>query len=180
MRRDAPTVAEARGLLVLEGAPVALVAHCEAVHHVAVAIAKLIRSRGQALDMALVEAGAVLHDIGRSRTQGLDHASVGAQILRDLGYSEALCLVVERHTGGGIDASEASQLGLPIRDYTPKTMEERIVCQADNLVDGNRRQKVQEELDALRERGLAHVALKIDALHRDLSRLAGRDLDEIR
>lgn len=162
------------------GCTTPVIAHTSRVATVAVAIAGEIRSRGHGLDIDLVLAGARLHDIGRSKTHGLDHASVGAEILREKGFPEPLCLIVERHTGGGIDPTEARLLGLPVKDYTPQTLEEKIVCQADNLVDGTRRQKVQEELAHLRNRGLERVAAKIERLHAELSRLAGRDLDEIR
>lgn len=175
-----PRAAECRGLYDELGADPALVAHVEAVARTAVPIAQAIVARGHTVDIELVEAGAWLHDLGRTRTAGFDHALRGAMILRARGLPEALCLVVERHTGGGIDPGEATRLGLPVKDYTPRTLEEKIVCHADNLVDGAARQKVQEELTHLRGRGLDGVARKIEDLHRDLSALAGRDLDEIR
>lgn len=156
-----------------------MIAHTDVVAALAGRIADRLQARGHSVDRDLVRAGAHLHDVGRSRTQGIDHASVGAQLLREAGYPEALCLVVERHTGGGIDAKEARTLHLPVKDYTPQTLEDKVVCQADNLVDGERRQKVQEELADLRHRGLDRVASKIEALHRELSTLCGVDLDEL-
>lgn len=174
-----PSPPECRRILQESGTPADVVAHAEAVERVAAPIALRLEQLGQAIDVDLVVAGALLHDIGRSRTHGLDHAGVGADLLRQRGLPEALCLVVERHTGGGIDADEARQLGLPARDYTPRSIEERVVCAADNLVDGTRRQKVQEELDHLRARGLLEVAAKIERLHQDLSDLARRNLDGI-
>lgn len=161
------------------GATPPLLAHTGKVAEVAEAIARKIGNRGKRVDLDLVVGGAHLHDVGRTRSQGIDHAVVGADLLRSLGLAEPLCLVVERHTGGGVDAEEAERLGLPVRDYTPRTIEEKIVCQADNLVDGSRRQKVHEELQDLRHRGLDYVAAKIDRLHRELSQLAGLDLDEV-
>lgn len=177
--RAAPSPDECRRLLAELGVPPPVVAHCEAVARAAQAVAAAIAQRGTVVDQDLVAAGAMLHDIGRARTHTIAHASLGAALLRERGLPEPLCRVVERHTGGGIDASEARRLGLPAKDYTPTTLEEKIVCQADNLVDGARRQKVQEELDDLARRGLEPVARKISALHRELSRLAGRDLDEV-
>lgn len=174
-----PSASVCRTLLAELGAPPDLVAHCAAVVAVAEPMARTIAGRGHRVDLALVVAGAWLHDVGRTRSQGLDHASIGAGLLRQRGFREPLCRVVERHTGGGIDAGEARALGLPVRDYTPRTLEERVVCQADNLVDGDRRQKVQEELAYLRGRGLERVATKIERLHRELSALAGRDLDDV-
>jgi len=175
-----PTPQDCIDLLRRVGAKDDVVAHTTAVARVALPIAEQIRANKHEVDVALVHSGALLHDIGRARTHNIDHAGVGAQILRGIGLPEALCLVVERHTGGGIDPQEARQLGLPIKDYTPRTLEEKIICQADNLVDGVNRQKVHEELSSLRSRGLDHVAAKIQTLHQELSLLAGRDLDEIK
>lgn len=175
-----PPPADCRRILEEAGADARVIQHVEAVAHVALPIASLLRKRGHGVDVQLVWAGALLHDLGRARTQGLDHATVGAQMARDLRLPEPLALIIERHTGGGIDATEAKALGLPAKDYTPQTLEEKIVCQADNLVDGDRRQKVQEELGHLRSRGLDHVATKIERLHKELSALAGQDLDDVR
>lgn len=170
---------ECRRLLERAGCAPAILEHTVAVERVAQPIAKALDRNGHHVDLALVRAGALLHDVGRSLTHGLDHANVGAGLLRSWGLPETLCLVVERHTGGGIDEEEARTLGLPPKDYTPRSIEEKIVCQADNLVDGAKRQKVQEELAHLRASGLERVATKIEALHRELSALAGRDLDLI-
>lgn len=133
--------------------------------------------RGNGCDVDLVVAAAHLHDVGRSRTQGLDHASVGARMLRERGFSEPLILCVERHTGGGIDEEEARRLRLPPKDYTPRTLEEKIVCHADNLLDGSRRQSVKDELAYLRGLGLHAPARKVESLHQELSQLVGEDLD---
>jgi uncharacterized protein (TIGR00295 family) len=175
-----PARTDCRRALKDAGADVRLIEHVEAVERVAASIAALMRRRGHRIDPTLVTAGALLHDLGRTRTHGIDHAAVGAQMVRERGWPEPLALIVERHTGGGIDANEAATLGLPPKDYTPRTLEEKIVCQADNLVDGARRQKVQEELDHLRQRGLDRVATKIERLHAELSDLAGCDLDDVR
>jgi uncharacterized protein (TIGR00295 family) len=174
-----PTPQDCIDLLRGAGAAEPVIAHTSAVARVAVPVAQQLVACRHAVDVELVQAGALLHDIGRAKSHGLDHASLGARMLREMGLPEPLCLIVERHTGGGIDAEDARRLGLPPKDYTPRTVEEKVVCQADNLVDGSRRQKVHEELAHLRARGLDHVAAKIEALHRELSALAGRDLDDI-
>jgi uncharacterized protein len=88
--------------------------------------------------MRLVEIGGLLHDIGRSRSHEVDHAVVGAEILKEMGLSEALVLIVERHIGAGIPADEAVELGLPERHYMPESLEEKIVAYADKLLSGRR------------------------------------------
>lgn len=174
-----PSPPDCRRLLRGAGCPPDVVAHAGLVARLARTIAERLHARGHACHVDLVVAASHLHDIGRSRTHGLDHASVGAEILRARGLPEALVRCVERHTGGGIDPEEARALGLPVRDYTPRTLEEKVVCQADNLVDGTRRQKLQDELDHLRGLGFEPAAAKVEALHRELSALIGQDLDTL-
>jgi len=87
------------------------------------------------IDKTLVLIGAILHDIGRTKSHGIDHGLVGGQILSELKAGEALKLIAERHIGGGIPRLEAEKLGLPPMDYLPTSIEEKLVCFADKLVD---------------------------------------------
>jgi uncharacterized protein len=98
------------------------------------------------VDRGLVEAGSVLHDIGRSRTHGAGHAQAGAAICRRLGLDRRICSIVERHIGGGLTADECSLLGLVPRDSLPVAIEERIVAHADNLVRRSDRQCIERLL----------------------------------
>lgn len=130
-------------------------------------------------DIQLTTIGAVLHDYGRAFTQGIDHASLGAQKLRDLGIPEPVVLIVERHTGGGIDKKEAKALGLPAKDYTPKTIEERIVCHADNLYSGEKRLALEQLRGKYMTKGLNEAWRKIHALHDQLCRELDTDLESL-
>ncbi|MDH4163868.1 MAG: HDIG domain-containing protein [Nitrospirota bacterium] len=112
-----------------------VVAHCRAVSLAAEALAA--RVLAAPVDVDLVRQGGLLHDIGRSRTQGIGHALAGVEIGRGLGFSPALLNIIERHIGAGITAGEAERLGLPRRDYLPITVEEKIVSYADNLTKGS-------------------------------------------
>jgi uncharacterized protein len=103
---------------------------------VALRIANQLIFRGYNVDIRLVEAGAMLHDIGRSRSHDVDHAVKGAEIARELGLPEALIHIIERHIGAGIPDDEAKQLGLPPGHYVPETLEEKIVAYADKLIAG--------------------------------------------
>ncbi|MDP3297033.1 MAG: hypothetical protein Q8N09_05485 [Thermodesulfovibrionia bacterium] len=42
---------------------------------------------------------------------------------------------MEKHIRGGLTKDEAEELGLPVKDYSLKTLEEKIVIYADRLVD---------------------------------------------
>ncbi len=91
------------------------------------------------IDFKLVKDGALLHDIGRSKTNGIKHAIIGAEILKEFNYPLEVRNIVERHIGAGIPKEEAIILNLPFRDYLPITLEEKIVTHADNLLNGSTR-----------------------------------------
>ncbi len=42
---------------------------------------------------------------------------------------------MEKHIRGGLTEEEARELGLPVKDYRLKRIEERIIIYADRLVD---------------------------------------------
>jgi len=119
-------------LLKKSGCPNWVIGHSKGVSRKAVEIA----SNFDNVDTELVRIGGLLHDIGRSQTNSIEHAIIGAKILSDLGYSQELVNIVERHIGTGISKDEAQELGLPVKDYIPKTLEEKIVSHADNLFNG--------------------------------------------
>ncbi len=100
----------------------------------------------------LVLAGALLHDVGRCKSHGMDHAVVGAEILRKDGFNEKIVKIVERHIGAGLTAKEAKSFGLPEKDYIPETIEEKIVALADNLVSNRKVLKKEEYIKAIRDK----------------------------
>jgi uncharacterized protein len=122
--------------LLQAGCDPGVIAHCRAVRDVAIRIATDIADAGVRVDMGLVAAGAIIHDIGRSQTHGMDHADAGGIICRSLGFDEKMCRIVERHIGAGLSAEERVGFGLPATDRIPETLEEKIVAHADNLVKG--------------------------------------------
>jgi len=100
-------------------------------------LTRQVEGRGVSVNGSLVETAAVLHDIGRSKTHSLDHGLLGGKMIAERGLPEDLRRAVERHVGAGIGKEEASRLGLGDRDLIPETIEEKIVCYADKLVDGD-------------------------------------------
>jgi uncharacterized protein len=90
---------------------------------------------GLKLDMELIGRGALFHDLGKAVTHDIKHGKIGAEMGRDLGLSKGITDIMEKHIRGGLTEEEAVELGLPVKDYTLKTLEERIVIYADRLVD---------------------------------------------
>lgn len=121
--------------------PKNIIEHSRRVRRVAVRVAKEIRSRGYEVDLKLVERGALLHDIGRGVTHGLEHGYVGGEILRREGEEE-VARIAERHVLGGISRAEAERMGMPARDFIPETVEEKIVCYADKVAEKGKVERI--------------------------------------
>ena len=119
-------------LLRKENTPENVIDHCKAVYLKAMKIATNFDNA----DKELIRKGALLHDIGRSRTHGIRHAIEGVEIAKKYGYPQEVLNIIERHIGAGITAEEAIKLGLPKKSYIPQTLEEKIVAHADNLISG--------------------------------------------
>ena len=117
-----------------ENTPENVIDHCKAVCRKAMEIAANFENA----DKDLIRKGALLHDIGRSKTHGIEHAIEGVKIAEKYGYSQDVLNIIERHIGAGITADEAEKLGLPKKSYVPQTLEEKIVAHADNLTSGSK------------------------------------------
>lgn len=172
--RKLPNKDECISLLLESGCGEGVVRHCIVVSDLAVRIAKKCRA-----DVELVEAGSLLHDLGRCRSHGLDHGVIGVEIAREKKLPEAIVKIIERHVGGGITKAEAKKLGLPERDYTPKTLEEKIVSHADKLIADTRRTTVKEAVGRFIRKGLTDSALRILRTHEELSARCGMNLDDL-
>lgn len=159
--------------LIEAGCDPEVIAHCRVVRDVAIRIADRILNAGLIrVDRELVAAGAILHDIGRSKTHGMAHAEAGGTICREIGLSDSLCRIVERHIGAGLTSSEREAFGLPHEDRLPETIEEKIVAHADNLVERTRIIS-RVDFDASIRKFPKEVQARFEALADELERLAG-------
>lgn len=155
---------EAEALLSRAGCGQDVIKHSRLVADIAREIA--VKKRA---DIEMAEIGGLLHDIGRCKTNGITHGILGAKILREWGVDERLTLMAERHVGAGITRDEAEELGLPVRDYVPQTVEEKIVCHADNLAFGDRRINLEERLSFWEKQGLPpHILERARRLAREV------------
>lgn len=87
------------------------------------------------VDRQLLARGAIFHDLGKARTYGMEHGEIGAKMAEELGLGEEIRQIILKHIRGGLTEAEARELGLPVRDYTLRTPEEKIVIYADRMVD---------------------------------------------
>ena len=161
-------------LLKITGCSKEVINHCIAVRDVAVKIANKADA-----NIKLVEVGSLLHDIGRSKTHGIRHAVEGVKIAKKLDLDESIIRIIECHIGAGILSKDTKELGLPEKDYLPISLEEKIVCHADNLVNGNKRQPVEKEVEKALLKGLKEYAVRLVNLHKELSEICGIDLNKI-
>jgi len=139
--------------------------HIEMVTKKALEIGKKLKEKGFKVDLELLEIGSYLHDIGRSVTHGVGHAVESARIIKDLGFSEPIIRLVERHVGAGITAEEAEKLGLPKRDYIPETLEEKILAYADKFLESELRFKTVNE-----EQIVERIDVEFDSIEPTLDR----------
>ena len=73
MSKQLPSREQAIELLRKNKCSPQIIKHCLAVADLSLEIANQLKSKGFDVDLSLVEAGALLHDIGRSKTNAVDH-----------------------------------------------------------------------------------------------------------
>lgn len=119
-----------------------LVEHSRRVADRALLIAKKVRPLP---DLKFIEEAGMLHDIGVFKVHAPDigcngdkpyicHGYLGREILEKEGYPKH-ALVCERHIGAGLTVEDIKKqkLPLPLRNMTPKTVEEEIIAYADKF-----------------------------------------------
>ena len=168
-----PSEEEALRLHRKHGSNDAIVRHCKTVALVTAIIAEEFRLQGKAFDSKAAVAGALLHDIGRSRIQTVRHGLEGSKILEEEGVDEIVVQIVRRHVGAGIAPEEARRLELPDLDYVPRTREQVVVCFADKMIDADTVRPFAEEVKRFERKG--HDVGRLVALKRNLEADLGKD-----
>jgi uncharacterized protein len=172
---------EAKNLLKKEKGSEALIKHSMTVSEVSTILALAFKEKGYNVNLDLVKLGGLLHDIGRVKTHSVHHGYLGGRFLRDRGIDERIARIAERHVGGGILSEEAKKLGLPEGEYMPESLEEKIVCFADKIVEMDHVIPLEKTLDMFREElGYESGAVKrLIELKDKLTRLLNRDPEGI-
>lgn len=128
---EIPSREECLTLLKANNTPSNVIKHCIAVCDFALDLAEKIQKSNHKVNIGLVAAACLLHDIERSKE---NHVEEGAELLKRLGYAQV--------------AKTAKKHGLNniyIDGLAPKTTEEKIVFYADKRV-------VEDKVVGLRER----------------------------
>jgi molybdenum cofactor cytidylyltransferase len=132
-RLGIPSSAESRALLEMSYDPQdPVVRHSRAVAELAVQLGRALNAAGGDLDLELLEAAGLLHDVARREPE---HAEAGAERLRTLGFG-AVAEVVATH----MDLPAPGRIGAA-----------EIVFLADKLVQEDRRVSLEERFGAVEE-----------------------------
>jgi len=150
-----------------------VIKHCKAVAELALETSSVLKDRGLKIDFALVEIGALLHDIGRSKTHTVHHAVVGAKIAKSAGLPDSVVTIIKRHVGGGITAGEAKKLGWPEDVYIPITLEEKVVSYADKLIENSKRAPIGITIAKLSVEKQYKAAKRVQKLYEEITGLIG-------
>jgi uncharacterized protein len=143
-----------------------LIAHSEAVRNKALVVARRIGHLKP--DLQFISEASMLHDVGIIKTSAarigcyghlpyVCHGVEGRKILESHGLS-AHALVCERHVGVGLTKTDILQrrLPLPLRDMLPETLEETIICYADEFfskTEGMQQKSVEAIVESLKPYG---------------------------
>ncbi|SCY20986.1 DVU_1551 family NTP transferase [Desulfoluna spongiiphila] len=177
-RYEIPSADECRALMTdVLGVKESIIDHCRAVADVTAGLGEEINRCGGSLDLPLLKAAALLHDLARHQKS---HARAGALLLRGMGFS-AVAEIVAVH------------MEMPPEDArSNKISEAEVLFLADKHVSGTRRVTLGERFGAgmkkyghdpeaaqaieRRHRAAMDIERKIGAcIHRDLSDEAWRD-----
>jgi uncharacterized protein len=102
---------------------------------------------------------------------------VGAEILEKEGVDPVVVEIVRRHVGAGISPEEAATLGFPPGDYIPRTLEQKLVCFADKMLDGDKARPFEEEVKRFVKKG--HDIERLRQLKRDADAAVGADAEKL-
>jgi len=168
-----PSREQAIKLLAENDVPPQVIDHCLSVADYALELAKKLRTQNHKVNLELVEAGALLHDLGRSKTNTVDHSVVGAQIAQTLNLPQSIVDIIKRHVGAGITEAEADAMGWPKDIYVPQSLEEKVVCYADKRIYNGEVVPIETEILQLRRSGKEAAAERVRSLHEEITTLLG-------
>lgn len=156
------------------GTPQRVVRHCKEVTRVALAIASELNKKGCDLDLNIIQAAGLLHDVARVEK---DHEKAGSILLKELGYPY-VAEIISRHM-------RYSEFHLP-----SEMTETDIVCLGDRLVKEDEFVGLDERMDYViqkmiswgKEDAVPVILAKKEQVRSvicEIEKLTGKSLDEI-
>jgi len=142
-KKNIPSRSECLKLLRDNGTLDNITAHSVVVTDIAMEFGKAMKTRGENIDLRLLEAGALLHDIGKTEGLGgghkteIAHGDIGAGMLKKLGYPK-LAEITSCHMFSKIFERDAIN-----------TWEKKLVYYADKRVNHDKRVTLNERLEYL-------------------------------
>lgn len=117
--------------------------HSLEVNRIAVFLGKKLKESGIDLNLELLEAASLLHDIGKMLADETDmgHVEAGVKILKDEGFPQ-IAEIIRKHSISAILEE----------DRIPITWEEKLVYYADKRVRGDELVSIEERIADLRRR----------------------------
>ena len=142
---------ESIDLLSIYGRDEGWIKHCLAVAEASAKVGHILAKK-RSIDGSFLWSAALLHDIGRYMTHdALLHGVEGYKLLSMLGH-EKEAYVCASHILFGLNAPEAVQIGLPNRDFVPRTIEEKLVPLVDYLIEYDQPTTLDSRFSSLRKR----------------------------
>ena len=154
----------------------AVLNHSRAVQKLALEIAKEVK-KNHNININIIKIGSLLHDIGRFKCykeNSIRHGVEGGEILSKEGLIKH-ARIAETHIGVGITKQDIEKQGLnlPLKDFVPKTTEEKIISYSDNLIFGSRAGTIQEVIERYRKELGEEYVKKVIKQHNDIEKLKG-------
>ena len=135
---NCPDNKECIRLLRQKGVPIHIIRHCSKVSIISLKICHNLLSKGIKMDINLVRAGALLHDISKMESikHGGDHAEMGASFLSRLGYHR-VAEIVRQHVvlDRPVDSYEEVTEELLVNYVDKRVMHTRVVSLEDRFSD---------------------------------------------
>jgi putative nucleotidyltransferase with HDIG domain len=154
-----PTREECLQMLKENNVPRNIIEHSKAVADIAVELGRKLKSHGEDINLQLLEAGALLHDIckheciGRGHEAEIAHGDMGADFLRKKGLPE-IAEMARTHMMGAV--------------LTPRmldTWEKKLVFYADKRVNHDKRVTIDERFDYIEKRYPKEKGVFVKAKH---------------
>lgn len=172
-----PTRSECLRLMIKTRMPPNIQRHSLLVADIALYLAKLLNQNSVRLNLAIVEAGALLHDIAKagSISTGLRHESMGARLLHKWGYLQ-LAAIVQDHVNLDLIRLNGPITESLIVNYADKRVKHDEIVSLQNRFDDlieryaktlEQEQRLLQKLElynVLEQKLFGHLAIKPDAL----------------